>query len=100
MTYSNTPVLRRAWDAWWSGTSTPPPNLRLGSDVRRSLQIARTIWPALHPKGRRSYGHYDAERVNNAAELVITGCISQRQVSTQCFCGGIERKSSKYTMIL
>lgn len=43
---------------------TPSLNPRLGSDAWRSFQIAQTIWPVLHPKGRHSYGHYDVDSVN------------------------------------
>lgn len=50
---------------------TQPLNPRLGSDACRSFQIAQTIWPALHPKGRRSNAHNDVERVNNTTEPVI-----------------------------
>lgn len=80
---------------------SPLLNLRLGSDACRSFQIAQTIWPALHPK--RSYAHYDLERVKSTSEPHITGpgnYISQRWVNTCCFCGGIQRKRiSKYTKL-
>lgn len=83
---------------------TPALNLRLGSNACRSFQIAQTIWPALHSKGRHSDGHYDVERVNNTTEPVITGpenCISQRRVNTCHFCGRIEwKRISKYTKVL
>lgn len=52
---------------------SPLLNLRLTSDACSSFQIAQTIWPALHPKGRRSYAHYDVERVNSTTEPGITG---------------------------
>lgn len=71
MTYSNSPIPRSALSACWRGTSALPPNLRLGSDACLFFQIAKTIWPALHPKGKHSY--CDVKQAYKTTELAITG---------------------------